>query len=150
MKISKKFPHVKEDNAFVIVAGKQDAAFYRIEGGNIERVDAFKIPRPKYSDNEGNFKVRQKGKTVSTGARLEIDDRDVIKEFLRELKSRLKSQPSNFNKLYLFVPSPYKNDVRKTLPAEWQKKDRSEIMGNYYYRNAAYLVEKMESAGAVK
>lgn len=144
MKISDNFTKLKEEKALVIVTGKQDAIFYGIEGGRIEKLDAFKIPTPRYSDNEGYTKVRGKGMTFSSGWVRELKDEDVIKEFLLEFKERIKKIPNGWKKVYLFVPSQNKNDVREALPKSYAEKLEKEINGNYFYRSPQDLLELLK------
>lgn len=144
MQISNKFPKLREENAVIIVTGKQDAVFYRVKDGFIEKMDAFKVPRPRYSDNEGHFRTRNKGEVIASGWTRELRDNDIIKDFLREFKDRLKQIPLDFEKLYLFVPSHIKNEVKSALPKTYQEKFAREVLGNFYYRSPQYLIEKLE------
>lgn len=139
MKISNKFKKLQEEDAFLVVAGKQDAAFYTLQDGEIERVDAFKIPTPRYSDNEGH----SRHSLVASSWTKEVEDRDIIREFIQEFKTRLKKVDPKFKKLYLFVPSQTKNAVRKALPRTFKDKLAKEVSGNYYYRSPQHLLEKL-------
>ena len=141
MKIPKHLPQFAGASAFLIVSGKQDAALYRVHDGTIERTDAFKIPRPRYSDKEGRFGVRGKSGQV-TGGVLELRDEDIIRDFLKELKVRLKSAPA-FDYLYIFAPQSTKNKITKALPKEWHGKISATIVGNYYYRHPMVILEKI-------
>lgn len=141
MKIPKHLPQFARTSALLIVAGKQDAALYTVSDGIIERIDAFKIPKPRYSDKEGRFGVRAKGGSV-TGGVLELRDEDIIRDFIRELKSRLKSAPA-FEYLYIFAPADTKNKIAAALPKNWKGKISGTIVGNYYYRPPLFVLEKI-------
>ena len=142
MKIPRKLPQFSRTTAYIIVAGKQDAAFYSASDGIIERLDAFKIPRPRYSDKEGRFGVRGKGGGNVTGGVLELRDEDIIRDFIKELKVRLKSAPS-FEHIYLFAPADTKNRIAAALQNSWKEKVRATIVGNYYYRHPLIILEKI-------
>lgn len=144
MKISNRYPKVKEEKALIIVSGKQDAVFYGLADGEMLRIDAFKVPRARHSDNEGHFKRQRRGVTLSSGGIREERDKDVLSVFTRELKERVKKLPQDYPKLFLLVPSQHKNEVKKALPKSFQEKVSVEILGNYYYRSPDYLVARLE------
>lgn len=146
MRIPNQLPQFKREKALILVTGKQDAIFYSAYNGELDRLDAFKIPRPKYSDNEGHYKVRGKGTTLSTGATRELRDEDIIKDFVHELKARIKKMNESFSKFYLFVPSQNKNVIKKALPKMWLEKLDAEVPGNFYYRSPLELLEKIKDS----
>jgi hypothetical protein len=145
MKISNKYGNLRDDHALVIVTGKQDAVLYLMKAGHMEKLDAFKIPKPRFSDNEGHAQMRGRGEMIASGWTRELRDEDIISEFVGELKKRLKSINSDFDKVYLFVPSQNKNAIKKALPKPIADKIEAEVSGNYYYRSPQYLLDKLIS-----
>lgn len=136
MKIPGNFERLKNEESLIIVAGKQAAVIYEIEKGLIERIDAFKIPRPKYSDNEGHFR---------TGASHEFKDEDVIKEFLREFKRRIKKLDKKYESVYVLAPDKTKNRIPQSLTDELKRKLKKVVNGNFYYRSPVFILEKIEN-----
>lgn len=144
MKISNKFPKIAERNALLVVTGKQDAVFYRLRSGELEKVDAFKIPTPRYSDNEGFTKAGGRGVEMGSGWPRELDDDVVVVPFLSELEKRLRGMNDDFKELYLLTPEYMKNDIRETLPATHKKKLKVERYGNYFNSSPQELLEMIE------
>ncbi|HEU0085990.1 MAG TPA: hypothetical protein VFQ59_03485 [Candidatus Paceibacterota bacterium] len=146
MKIPSRFPQFKGETTIIIVSGQQNAVFYKVLNGIIERLDIFKIPRRHYSDNEGRFKVRGRGKTIRAGGTLEPKDDAVVNDFIREFKNRIKNIPE-FARLYLLAPATTKNKIKSILPKSWQNKIQDVIEGNYYYRHPLFIVELLSKGG---
>lgn len=144
MRIPQQLPQFKSEQTLIIVAGKQDAIFYKTENGFLEKIDIFKIPKPHYSDNEGYFIRRGRGVVMSSGAPRELDDRDIIRDFIHELKTRFKKIIFTPTKIYLFAPGRTKNVIRGALPAYWKKKLVSVVDGNYFYRHPLYFLRKID------
>lgn len=143
MKISDKFKKLQEEEALLIVTGKQDAVFYHIKDGEMLKLDAFKIPTPRYSDNEGHARMRGRGEMVATSFTPELEDRDIIKTFISEFKERLKKLPESAQSVYLFAPEHTKNAVREALPPSLSSKIKKEVWGNYYHFSPQDLLEKL-------
>jgi hypothetical protein len=145
MKIPARFKKIKEDS-LIIVAGKQAAVIYDVRDGYMSRLNAFKIPRPRYSDNEGQFRSKNKSGTVRAGSTREFQDEDVIKEFLKEFKKRIKLLSNKWESVYILAPDKTKNRIPKDLPDQLQRKLKAVIEGNFYYRSPVYILEKIENA----
>ncbi len=147
MKIPKNVEQFEDRTALIIVAGRQDAIFYHASKGTLNRLDAFKIPRPHYSDNESKFSMGGRGAVISSGGVREPKDEKVMKDFLRELKQRTKkiAEPES---IYLFAPSKIKNRITPVLPATWRKKVVLVCEGNYYYFHPLYVLKKISQVAA--
>jgi hypothetical protein len=146
MKITNNLPILKKDEALVVVAGQQNAAMYEIRNGYMKRLDAFKIPRPRYSDNEGHFRIRAQGALVRSGSTREYENEEVIKEFLKEFSRRVKNLTSKFSKIYILAPERTKNKIPTALETAERKKITLVLPGNYYYRKPLEILEKLEEA----
>ncbi len=147
MKISNKYSHFSNKNALLLAAGKQDAKLYQVKDGSVDELLSVKIPRPKYSDNEGIFQKSMHGR-VQSGS-VEINNKEpIIRDFLSELEKRVKEVKGKaiFNDIYIFAPSNTKNRIEKALPASWKKKITSVTEGNYFSKSPAFLIDKISSA----
>jgi hypothetical protein len=130
MKIPRKLRR-KDEDALLIVSGKQSAAFYHVYGSHIDFLDSFVVAKPEYTDFEGEFKVRGRGINVSSGSIKETDDESIIRHFLRELKLRMHKQSFHIAKIYLLAPAQTKNKIRQALPSDSRDKVKSIISGNF-------------------
>lgn len=132
----------------LLVAGRQDAIIYKLDRGEITKLDGFKIPRPKYSDNEGHFKARSSGVTLRSGGTRELRDEDVIRDFVREVKHRTKKHQKtvDFSELYIFAPDKTKNRIQKAIPVLWRQRTKRIIPGNYYNHRPLELLRKVKAS----
>lgn len=142
MKIPRDLPQFDDGKTCIIIAGRQDAILYTAENGVISRLLNFKIPRPHYSDREGEFKTRGRGITISSGAVKELKKHDIIRDFIREFKQRIKRVPECV-RIYIFAPADTKKKIVPALPKAWQKKVEKVIAGNYYYLHPLRVISKI-------
>lgn len=152
MKIPLHLEQFKEERALLLVTGKQDAVIYKASEGFLEKVDSFKIPRPHYSDNEGRFGQSRGGGKKSKGAVQggvrEIQDKDIIRDFLHELNIHLKKVgTAGISAVYLFTPSQIKNMISEALPVELKANIKAIIEGNYFTFSPIALLGKLEGQG---
>jgi hypothetical protein len=145
MKIPKNL-QLEDGEALLIVSGKQGAAFYHIRGNHIELVDNFKISKPEYTDFEGEFKIRGRGITISSGSIKENDDEGLIRSFIRELKQRLSHLRLGISKIYLFAPPQTKNKIQEALPRESKGKIEKVVSGNFSRFHPIQLLERVYSS----
>lgn len=135
---------MKKEDALLIVTGRQDAVIYRVKNGSMERLLAFKVPTPRYSDKEGFTKAQGRGVTIGSGWPRELKDEDILNEFIKEFKDRLKSISPDFEKLFLLTPSEHKNTVRGALPKDFKKKLKKELHGNYFSAKPQDIIVMLE------
>jgi hypothetical protein len=143
MKIPKTFQKLEDGEVLLIVSGKQGAAFYHLHGESIDLVDNFKIDKPEYTDFEGEFKVRGRGITVSSGSIKESDDQGLIRQFLKELKHRFSGLKFAVSKIYLLAPPQTKNKIKAALPAESRDKVEKVVSGNFSRFHPIQLLERV-------
>ncbi len=125
--------HFKNEEALLLVTGKQDAVIYRASHGILEKVDSFKIPRPHYSDHEG---------TAATPH--ELRDKDIFRDFTHELMSHLKNiSATTYSTVYVFTPSNVKNQLWKAFPTAFRDKIMRVIEGNYFHFAPIDLLAKI-------
>jgi hypothetical protein len=142
MKIPNGLPQFQDEKVLLVVAGKQDAVLYEVGNQKIERVDAFKIPTPHYSDSEGLFKTGGSGAVARSGAAKEIQDEDIIRDFLHLFKERIKKM-TNFSKIYVFASEQTKNRIVPALPYMLRRKVGAIFSGNYFETNPLELLRKI-------
>ena len=128
MQIPNTLPQWNGETVLIVVAGRQDAVFYLISNGTIERLDAFEILNPHYSDHEDVVQ--------------EFNRQNIIREFLQEFRERTKRIPS-FSKLFIFAPALTKNEIASVLPTGWNSKVKGVVEGNFYYSHPLELVRKL-------
>jgi hypothetical protein len=145
MKIPKNL-QFEDGEALLIVSGKQGAAFYHIRGECIELIDSFKVSKPEYTDFEGEFKVRGRGLTISSGSIKETDDESLIRSFLRELKKHLGRLKLHIQKIYLFAPPQTKNKIKEAMRPENRNKVEKVVSGNFSRFHPIDLLERVYSS----
>ena len=129
----------------IIVTGRQDAIFYRAWQGLLAQLGAFHLPRPRYSDHEGEFKKRGRGIEISYGANTEIDKRDSIREFLQAFRQQIKRIPEAAE-IIIFAPAILKKVIGQALPSAWQKHLKQIIAGNYHRFYPLEILRKLAQA----
>jgi hypothetical protein len=145
MKIPRKLEQFDGSKALIVVSGKQEALFYSANKGTIEKLAEIGIPRPRYSDHEGEFKVRGRGLTVSSGSPVEFHDYEVIQEFIQECKKRMK-EIGEFDEVYIFASEKVKNKIGSCVPSSMKSKVKAVIEGNYFNHRPLELIEKISAA----
>jgi hypothetical protein len=142
MKIPRQFQQFKDEPTLLLVAGRQTAVLYEAKDGILNKIDSFEIPKPRYSDREGEFRRRGRGVTVSSGVPKELRDDDIINDFLKELKKRLKplSKPE---KLIVFAPDKTRHKILDVLPKAWQQKVTKVIRGNYFNKEPLDVISRI-------
>ena len=149
MKISAKLPQFGKETVLLIVTGQLGAAFYLARNGELTKAASFELRKPKYSDHEGKFLRRGRGKIFAAGAVYEFDKQGMIKEFLRELEGRTKVLMTKYKVTasYLYAPAhliqQIKTKITKILGSSYVMSFR----GNYHN---CHPFELLEMIGARK
>lgn len=143
MKIPEPLHQFKDEDALIVVSGRQDAAFYEAQNGILTEIDSFKIPTPHYSDHEGEIRVSSRGAGIRSGGTRELRHQDIIRDFMHEFKRRIKKLPATFSKIYVFAPHQTKNKISDIL-FEWvQRKADTIIEGNFYYHHPLKVIGRI-------
>lgn len=142
MKIPAEFPQFEDENVLIVVTGAQDADIYLASNSVFEKIKSIRIPRRKYSDEEG-FSVQKSG--VSGSAR-EYPKEAVRQEFLNELENELKviSKKEKITSVYLFSPDYFLKTVKSSFPYPLRDKINIEIAGNYIHYQPLEILEKIK------
>lgn len=131
MKIPKNL-QLEDKEVLLIVSSKQGASFYHLHGEDIELVDSFKMPKPEYTDFEGELSIRGRGMTKS-----------IISHFLRNFREHLSKLRLSITKIYLFAPAQTKNKIADTLPQESRNKLEKVVSGSFSRFHPLELLEKI-------
>jgi len=144
MIIPKNLSKFKDKNIILFVCGKKNMLVYEAKKNNIKKLIELNVELPKYSDNEGHFKVRSGGKVMRSGSVREVDSQEIILKFAKKIKGEMKSFDFlSYDLIYLFCPIYSKNYITEALPVKIQKKLNSIIEGNYHTKSPIFLLEKI-------
>lgn len=141
MKIPSKFPQFEDERVLVVATGAQDADIYIASNGTMDKVVSFRIPRRKYSDEEG-FSVQKSG--VSGSAR-EYPKEAAIHNFLSRLENELKkiSKKEKITQICLFSPDYMTKMVKSVFPTVLRNKVKISIAGNFSQHRPLELLQKI-------
>jgi hypothetical protein len=138
----------KKEDSLLLVTGKQDAVIYKVSKGILTKLDSFKLGSFHYSDSEGKAgaigKGTGRGKGIRSMTQKEVQNRDIVRDFMHELIVHLKNlKADNFPSIYLFTPSYVKNQILNALPAEFRRHIKAVVEGNYFNLAPAELMLKL-------
>ncbi len=145
MKISTHLPQFNA-STLIVVAGKQEGVFFLAHDGKVEEIDALKLPKPTYTDREGQFMTRGNGKTYGTGAVYESDDDETTKQFIKKISDCTTDLVAKFKlqRIYLFCPTYLSNQFEASLPKDIQSKIEYIFYGNYHRQHPFVLLSKVQ------
>jgi hypothetical protein len=149
MKIKRELPQFTDERVLIMVTGEYEARLYLGHDGILDERGVIHLPKPRYSDREGLFKVRAKrGKTsfgVSAGSTLrEVQNRTAKKEFRARLKSELKRLAAeDITRVYLFTPAHVRNEIEGMLPALLRRRLQATITGLYTHLHPFEVLKKI-------
>jgi hypothetical protein len=144
MNIPNTIPNFKNLHFLLFVAGKQELFVYEGKEGVIEEINHIKIKKPKYSDNEGHFKVRSEGKTIRSGSVRELDDEVVIGPFIKTSKEEFKKyKVPGLDAIFLTAPSTTKNRLADVFSIQQKRKLKNVIEGNFCSDSPLQILRKI-------
>jgi hypothetical protein len=147
MKISKDLPQFESERALLVVAGKQEAVFYLVSDGEMEKIREIETHKSHYSDKEGFFAATMNSGDMRSGAVLEPEKWKTINEFnqklLKELKN-LTAERIKFDSLYMFCPAYMHKIIEKEIPADIKKKLKKVIIGDFCHGNPFDLLSRIK------
>jgi hypothetical protein len=131
--------------SLIIVAGRRKADFYQAFNGEIDKKDSIEVENPKHSDNEGFFMRLGKGKFFGAGSVLEINNEEVDKKFIREVKEKTEDFfiRNQIQEIYLFASDYVKKNLPLHLSRDIQEKISLTIEGNYLKSHPFDLIKKI-------
>lgn len=133
MRITKELPQFDDEQALLIVSGKEEAIVYTAHAGTITRVEHVRYRPHRYSDREGFFAIRSGGKTVRSGSAKEIPKQHSLVEFLTALQTALRpyvAKPKSMT-VYLFAPKYLLPSIREHLSSDIRQQIRKSVPGNF-------------------
>lgn len=148
MKITNKLEQFSEKKVLFLVTGKQDARAYIATNGVIDRVISFRVQKPAYTDNEGRFGNRSRGRSniIQTGNVLRPVDRSIRLNFRHELNEKIKEliREQDIDEIIFFGPKHYQDETISLLPKRTQSKITAVISGNYFEKHPFELITKWQ------
>jgi len=143
MKISRELPQFNDVETYIVVAGFQEAEFYRAFKGDIEKIYEFYIPAPKYSDREGFFEISGRefygSGSVYEAKKQKIRD-EFCQDFVREIK-RLKL--SSEKAVFIFAPKYFLSFIGNEIRG-LRKNLKYAFPGNYFRKHPFFLIQKIK------
>jgi len=129
-----------------MVLGSKEGFFYLAHKGMIERIGICAVKNPKYSDNEGFFRVSGRGGANASGSVKEFDKQNLQKIFAKTCVAELKriGKKHEIDELYLFVPSHIKNLLQEALPARLKKILVTIKTGNHHEKHPFEILEMLQ------
>lgn len=146
MNIGTSLPQFIEQRALFIVTGIAEAHFYVAADSTIEELAEFHISRPRYSDHEGFFATRTKGKTIRSGSVYNNIKDKMHREFFQTLGAKLKIAVAQVQptKVYVFAPQYAIAHVKNAIPSIARKHIIKEFPGNFAHERPARLLGMLE------
>ena len=144
MKISNHLPQFENNLTLFIVAGKQEAAFYLAENGEINKTASFKVAKPIYTDSKA---IGGRGNAAYRAvAKAEKEKKSISADFMKEFKSALKilSAENSLSAVYIFCPPTEKASAQAALPAKLKTKLKMLKTGNFTKEHPFKLLEKLK------
>ena len=126
----------------LIVTGTQEAEFYLAGDGLIEKVEMFRIPRIRYSGNEG-LAVRT-GKTGVTGGSSKSTKEQYQKEFTAKFRATAKDVIARTTPTQITIISPVMGEVEQLLPVASKKSVTMRLKKNLCERHPEELLEHVK------
>ncbi len=147
MKISNHLPHFSEPN-LLVVAGKQEAAFFKARNDQIHQVYHFKVEKPEYSDNESRRERRGSGgaSRFGGGSPFKHNENELLRGFLKQLTDEVIALDTRkeVDKLYLFCPTYLSSPIEDNLPNDIRNKIEFIFFGNYLNQHPFVLLSKIQ------
>jgi len=143
MKITKNLPTFLNQQALILVTGRQEAVGYEALDGQLTEVFRSVVPKPKQQEKEGRFESRVGGKVIRSGGVYEADKREVEKKLIKEIVDQLKKL-SLPKEVYLFSPAEVLPAIEKKMPVEWQKRIVMRFVGNFYRHHPFKVLGKIK------
>jgi hypothetical protein len=144
MKIPQQFPQFKKERALLIVTGTQEAEFYHAGDGSLEKVEMFRIPRIRFTGDEG-LNVRT-GKTGVTGGGSKSTKELYQQEFDAKFKAIAKSVLARLVPTQIVVISPVVAEVEGLLPTTAKKLITIRLRKNLCEKHAEEILEHIQKA----
>lgn len=145
MQIPQKYPQFEDELTLIIVSGKQAGDLHLARDGKLETVGEIRIEKPQYSDREGHFKRRSKGKSLGSGSPVKQRDEKAKQDYLRQLQEGLKElrQEADIASTILLAPSQHKEAVKQKLPTYIRNSITSETTGNFVGEHPKDILDRI-------
>jgi hypothetical protein len=148
MEISKNLPQFDHKKAVIIVASKQAADVHLAYQGEMKTLTEIRVEKPEYSDREGHFERKSKGKNLGSGSVHEEPDKKAMQDFRNELQDFLKNLKEKvaIEQVIFMRPSQHKQQLQKKLPTYIKDAIDLEIDGNFVGDHPKKILERIDKA----
>lgn len=145
MKVPSELPQFNKNPTCFVVVTKFTAKFYFVYKGVLKKISDIKQKKLSYSDREGFFMRRGKGRMYGTGSVYESKDEELARRFSKRASDKLKELISKYKvrNIFIFEPSHLNYRLWSNLSVRIQKKVKHRIRGNYSNMHPLSLVEKL-------
>jgi hypothetical protein len=143
MKITKNLPTFLNQEALIMVTGRQEAVGYQALDGQLTEIFRLIIPKLRLQEKEGRFESRVGGKVIRSGGVYEADKREVEKKLIKEIVNQLKKL-SLPKEVYLFSPAEVLPLIEKKMSINWRKKIVMRFVGNFYRHHPFKILGKIK------
>lgn len=142
----KRFINYTNPHSLLVICGHQAAQIWQIQNDELLLKSEISEPDPKYTDREGFFMRRSRGKTLGSGSAYEAKDDYVEKKFRNTLHDKLKDLNSEkIEKIYIFAPEYNKNLIKESIPSEMKKDNIEYFNGNYHNQHPFVALKKIKA-----
>lgn len=143
MQIKSQLPQYEGQSILMVATGTHAGVIYLAGDGEVRKLKAFRVAKPKYSDKEGFSKNRRTG---VTGSVRELDRRDLERDFLKEAVREIRAAAGSkkITDVILFAPPELKADLSAALPSRLKSKLVAVISGNYHEHHPFELIQIAE------
>jgi hypothetical protein len=145
MKISNNFPIIQQTDALLIVSDTQAAKIYRLENGQIRKLEQIEADVLEYTDREPE--VRGHANTRGVSNETEKKFLAVRDNFLTKFRQAIKkiSEMHQYKEIYLVAPSRIKPALIEMIPNDEQDKITQQLAGNYMKRHLFDIFSKFQT-----
>lgn len=144
MNIAQQFPQFKKERALLILTGTQEAEFYLAGDGVMEKIEMFRIPRIRYSGNEG-LSVRT-GKTGVTGGGSKSTKGQYQQEFEAKFKVAVKDVIARTKPTHISIISPIVGEIEQMLPVASKRTVHMRLKKNLCERHPEEILGHIKKA----
>lgn len=146
MKISKKLPQFNNKKVLLIISGQLISDFYMVHNGIIKKIKKVQRKQPRYSDREGHFLVRGRGRLYGSGSVYEAKKNVTREKFKKDLaRATINTvNKEKIDEIYFFAPKHLLPYFQEELPLRIKKLIKFDFRGNYTNKHPFKLLKKIK------
>ncbi len=144
MKIPNQFHQFDGAHSLIVVAGKQDARIFDAHDGIVDELASVKLNHSDFFNDGPFYKAHSQGGMTRSGPVREVQDQQVVSQFIKELKKHLdKVRADVYSEVHVLAPSKSKNEIVKAMSSDLKSKVASVTEGNYCNESIVDIVRKV-------